>query len=85
MTRNEEKWVQTGYSDKEVDTTRLAKDLQEAIENLNKDGYEVISVNDVISGKYNYDYRKEAGATWGYSYGYGYSYTDGLIVVARKA
>lgn len=38
MTRNEEKWVQTGYSDKEVDTTRLAKDLQEAIENLNKDG-----------------------------------------------
>jgi hypothetical protein len=85
VTRNETKWVQTGYSDRQIDTIRLAKDLQEAIESLNKDGYEVVSVTDVISGNYNYEYKKEAGASWGYSYGYGYSYTDGLMVVARKA
>jgi hypothetical protein len=84
VTRDETRWVQTGFSDTLVDTVRLEKDMQQIVENLNKDGYEVVSVTSVNSGAYNYEYKKEAGAAWGYSYGYGYSYTDGLMIVARK-
>lgn len=84
VTRDETRWVQTGFSDTLIDTVRLEKDMQQIVENLNKDGYEVVSVTSVNSGAYNYEYKKEAGAAWGYSYGYGYSYTDGLMIVARK-
>ncbi len=83
--KEERKWVQTGFSDSMIDTSRLTKDMQEAIEQLNKEGYEVVSVTHVISGSYNYDWKHAAGDTWAYSYGYGYSYTDGLMVVASKA
>jgi len=82
VTREEKKWVQTGFSDKQIDTARLTKDLQEAVERLNKEGYEVVSVSDVISGDYNY--KLEWAAQAGRGMGYGYSYTDGLLVVARK-
>jgi len=80
VTRDEKRWVQTGLSDSEINTGRLTKDLQETVENLNKDGYEVISVTQVISGAYNW----KSQTTPSSSYGYGYSYTDGLIVIARK-
>jgi len=87
VTRNEKKWVQTGFSDRQIDTTRLTKDLQEAIEKLNKEGYEVVSVTEVTSGAYNWSYKDSNGMNsgGGYGYGYGYSYTDGLMVVAQKA
>lgn len=84
VTRDETRWVQTGFSDTLIDTIRLAKDMQQAVDTLNQQGYEVVSVNNINSGAYNYEYKKEAGAAWGYSYGYGYSYTDGLMIVARK-
>jgi hypothetical protein len=82
VTRNEKKWVQTGFSDREIDARRLTKDLQDAIEKLNKDGYEVISVTEVTSGNYNWE--KNTSMYYSYGYGYGYSYTEGLMVVARK-
>jgi len=82
VTRDEKKWVQTGFSDKQIDTGRLTKDLQEAINLLNKDGWEVVSVTEVTSGNYSWSW---AGVNQGaYGYGYGYSYTDGLMVVAHK-
>lgn len=80
--REEKEWVQTGYSDREVDGIRLAEDLQQAIEKLNSEGYEVISVTPVTSGDYNWKYSAAAQASYGY--GYGFSYTEGLIVVGRK-
>jgi len=73
--REEKKWVQTGFSDSIIDTGRLTKNLQETVEKLNNEGYEIVSLTQIISGQYAYDFR---------SYGYGYSYTDGLMVVARK-
>ena len=81
VTKDEKKWVQTGSSDKQIDTERLTKDLQEVIERLNKDGYEVVSVTEVTSGNYSWKYSDSLNS---YGYGYGYSYTDGLMVVARK-
>jgi len=86
VTKDEIKWVQTGYSDTDIDTKRLTKDLQEAIEQLNKEGYEVVSITDITSGSYNWRLKESNGANpgGGFGYGYGYSYTDGLMVVARK-
>ncbi len=76
---DEKKWVQTGYSDCKVDGERLAQDIQKAIDELNSDGYEIVSTVPVISGNHKYG---SAGATGGY--GYGYSYTEGIMIIARK-
>ncbi len=94
ITRKEKVFQQTGWSDTQIDAKRLAEDLDKAISELNANGYEIISVTPIISGKYQFekDYKKgEVGFTeskggWGYGwgYGYGYSYTDSLIVVAKK-
>jgi hypothetical protein len=80
--RDEKKLVQTGFSDSQIDTERLTKDLEETVERLNKDGYEVVNVTQVISGRYAH--KHDYGAGYGWGYGYGYSYTDGLMVVAQK-
>lgn len=82
VTRDEKKWVQTGFSDREIDTGRLTKDLQEAVDGLNNDGYEVVSVTQVTSGAYSF--RASNDVNQSYGYGYGYSYTDGLMIVTRK-
>lgn len=81
----EKKWVQTGVSDREIDGERLTTDLQQAIGELNADGYEVVSVVAVSSGNYNCAYREAPGANFGWGYGYGYSYSEGLIVTARRS
>ena len=82
VTKDERKWVQTGFSDCMIDSGRLTKDLEEAVIKLNKEGYEVVSVTQVISG--DYSWKTQAMAQGGAGYGYGFSYTDGLMVVARK-
>ncbi len=83
--RYEERLVKTGVSDSLVDSERLTKDLSTAIEKLNSDGYEVITVTPVISGLYDFvgvkdriSHDDQGG------YGYGYSYTDSLIIVAKQ-
>lgn len=84
----EQRWEQTGWSDCEIDGGRLAEDLQAAIANLNEEGYEVVSLTPVCSGKYDYQWAQQKGASnWGgsgYGYGYGYSYTEGITIVAKK-
>jgi hypothetical protein len=82
VTRDEKKWVQTGFSDRQIDTIRLTKDLEEKVVQLNKEGYEVVSVTQIISG--DYSWKTQAMGQGGAGYGYGFSYTDGLIVVAHK-
>lgn len=79
-----EQWAANGFSDCEVDAVKLAKDIATAIAGLNRDGYEVISITPITSGRYNYEARAilEGGGAWGY--GYGYSYTEGMIIVARR-
>ncbi len=92
MTVKEERWEQTGWSDCEIDGGQLAENLQSAISNLNEDGYEVISVSPIESGKYDYkyDYKTHSmgasgGAGYGYGYGYGFSHTEDLTIIARKS
>ncbi|MFT2112707.1 hypothetical protein [Marinomonas sp. 2405UD68-3] len=98
VTRKETRWEQTGFSDKKIDSERLAEDLQIAVSKLNDQGYTITQVTPVISGEYDYKYQAQGvtssprilsdgeavsgGASFGY--GYGYSYTDSLIIVAEK-
>jgi len=94
ITRTEKKWEQTGWSDCEIDGLRLAQDVQKVIEQLNADGYVVVSITPITSGRYNYNYAWKAngsrmdnhcaGGGYGYGYGYGYSITEGVIVVGQK-
>ncbi len=76
----ETEWVKTGISDCRIDSLRLSKDLANAIETLNNDGYEVVTVTPITSGTYD----KGIFMIGDGSYGYGYSYTNSLIVTARK-
>ena len=75
-TTAEEQWVSEGYSDSEIDGERLQRNVQQAVDGLNEEGYEVVSLVPVESGAYNW-------SPEGYSYGY--SYTEGVIILARKA
>lgn len=87
--REEEQWVQTGYSDCEIDGDRLANDITATVSQLNEQGYEIVSINEVTSGRYSWAYKTNGGGGmnggWGYGYGYGYSYTEGVVVVAKKS
>lgn len=89
VTVKEQEWQQTGWSDSEIDGERLSNDINSAVDNLNREGYEVIAVQSITSGAYNYKWDKysssgNSGASTCYSYGYGYSYTEGVTIIAKK-
>jgi len=86
VTKKVTKWVDTGWSDTEIDGARLAQDIEKAVHQLNSEGYEVVSVSEVTSGCYSW--KTNTGGInnggWGYGYGYGYSITEGVTIIARK-
>lgn len=88
VTRKDQQWQQTGWSDREIDGPRLAKDIAAATEKLNSEGYEIVAIESIISGAYDYKYEVKFGGInhggGGYGYGYGYSYTEGVTIVAKK-
>ncbi|MEL7799683.1 hypothetical protein [Idiomarina loihiensis] len=86
VVRREKQWVQTGFSDCTVDGERLSDDLSIAVEKLNQDGFEVVSVTPVTCGNYDWNFHRGGvnESSYGYGYGYGYSYTSSLIITAKK-
>lgn len=88
VTRKEKQWEQTGWSNREIDGQRLANDIAMATEELNSHGYEVVAIESVTSGAYDYKYEVKFGGInhggGGYGYGYGYSYTEGVTIIAKK-
>ncbi len=65
-------------SDSIIDDEALAENVRESIEELNQEGYEVLSVTPVTSAEY------KSGGEYNLSYGYGYSYTSSLIIIAKR-
>ena len=61
----EQRWVTGGYSDCEIDGQRLQRDVQLVVDELNEEGYDIVSLVPVESGMYNW-------SPEGYSYGYSY-------------
>jgi hypothetical protein len=88
VTVKKKEWRQTGWSDREIDGECLSNDISEAVEKLNQEGYEVIAIQSITSGKYNYRIDKFSShmntADTCSSYGYGYSYTEGVTIIAKK-
>jgi hypothetical protein len=84
VTRKEQRFVQTGTSDCDIDTERLADDIAKAVAELNGDGYEVVAVTPLTSGAYNAEMRWGWTGNGGVGYGYGYSFTKGVVITARK-
>ncbi|WP_051303511.1 hypothetical protein [Psychromonas aquimarina] len=71
-------WLETKYqSDCQVDSKRLSQDLSDVVAQLNKEGFEVVSIVPVTSGSHHASTVLDGG------FGYGFSYTDSLIVHAR--
>ena len=83
-TTAEEKFVQTGISDCQVDSFALAIDVETKINELEASGFVIVNINPVISGSYAFKSECSAKFKAGYGYGYGFSYTDGMLIVARK-
>jgi len=86
VTKKVTKWVETGSSKIEIDGERLAQDIATAVQQLNSEEYEVVSVSEVISGRYDYHWATQGinNGGHGYGYGYGYSITEGVTIIARK-
>ncbi|NHB86589.1 hypothetical protein [Photorhabdus tasmaniensis] len=80
--------VQDGWSDCQIDGDKLNEDVIEAIDKLNSEGFEVISITPVTSGNWTYKYNtgsiSNGNGRGGYGYGYGYSYTEGVLVLVKK-
>lgn len=99
VTVQEKVWEQTGYSDCEIDGELLTNHIQQAIDNLNGEGYEVVSITPIISGSYKWQYEaggisskrrgvfdvtESVSGNAGYGFGYGYSFTEGVMIVSKK-
>lgn len=85
-------WKATGHSACVVKGFMLSVEIQAALSELEKDGYEVIAITPVISGAWQGDHKTEVigskaspySGGWGWGYGYGYSVTEGVIITAKK-
>jgi hypothetical protein len=87
--RNE--WVPNGkYSDCQIDHRAMARLTEEAMNKLDADGYEVLSVTPWDEGNYNWNTDPfidhshiPRGNQLSGSYGYGYSFTRGMMICAK--
>ncbi|HFI1934029.1 TPA: hypothetical protein ACGPMY_004492 [Yersinia enterocolitica] len=84
----QKKIVQDGWSDCQIDGKRLNDDINKAIQSLNDEGYEVVSITPITSGnwalKYEQNSHTNGNGKGSYGYGYGYSYTEGVMLLASK-
>ncbi|HFT3112826.1 TPA: hypothetical protein ACH3IE_004993 [Salmonella enterica subsp. enterica serovar Paratyphi B] len=85
---NKKEIVQKGWSDCQIDAERLSEDVNNTINNLNDNGFEVISITPVTSGywgaKYDSGSITNGTGRGGYGYGYGYSYIEGVLILAKQ-
>lgn len=94
----QQQWQQTGWSDCLVDGQRLSQDIAQAIDALNRDGYELVAISPITSGTYFYQFNdqgitssprilrdtEKVSGGGSYGFGYGFSYTEGVTLIAKK-
>jgi len=83
--KKESHWVQTGFSDSKIDGEMLAIDIADAIETLERDGYELVTITPVISGHKGWTNFGNSAAGAIHSASWGFSTTSGVVIVARLA
>lgn len=89
VTIKNKRWVELDeYSENRIDGARLSEDTNKILNQLQSEGFEVLSITPVISGEYSWTgYSKSAGASAGAAStcaSWGYSFTEGVMVTARK-
>lgn len=80
----------TGENPHFVDREELASLISKVCNELDAEGYEVISIMPTLRGHSNYEHKHNSkeqtffggGYGWGYGWGYGYSVTDGAMITA---
>lgn len=81
-------WVPSGrQSDVQIDLIQFGQMIEQACNNLDEAGYNVISIMPVTRGNYQYKdgggvLKKGTGSIQS-SFGFGYSVTDGMVIVGR--
>ena len=60
---------------------KFCKAVNEACLQLDKRGYDVVSVESVIAGRY--DIQKETTKDYSWGAGWGYSFTDGFVIIGK--
>ena len=86
--------VPEGVSDTHADGEKLAADIQATLNELDAEGYDILSLMPLSSGRYQVE--KESGTgfinipgggggeiPWASNYAWAYSVSDGVIVTAR--
>lgn len=79
-------WEKTGYSDCEIDGKRFSLEIENAINYLNSEGYEVVTVVPIISGNH-FHYpavHQPVYSHSGFGLGFGYSFTEGVTIIGKK-
>jgi hypothetical protein len=80
-------WLDNQYHDHLIDGQRLSRDLEEALNELESTGFTIVSVNPVISGRYDwqgYGTSSVASGSAPTAVSWGYSLTEGMTIIARK-
>ncbi|MEM9283611.1 MAG: hypothetical protein AAGA96_17455 [Verrucomicrobiota bacterium] len=83
---------EAGTSDSKVDGEHFRAELERAIADLVRDGYQIQSILPIESGSHHSESgtvdgvnNAGVGVVWGgYGYGYGFSYTESILVVGIK-
>lgn len=83
-----EEWVPTGeLSDVDVDQETFGAHIEEACNQLDQDGYKVISINPVLRGIHQHQYNAgslvKGTGTSGFGYGFGYSITSSFMIIGE--
>ena len=62
----------------------MDKDLEEAIKGLNDSGYEVVSVEPIISAHYGHGFAVPANRNSNEAYGYGYGFSNDFVTILEE-
>ncbi len=89
VTVKKKRWVELNeYRDDRIDGARLSQDTELALNQLEAEGFEVLSITPVISGNYSWTNYSKSSVNSGAAStcaSWGYSVTEGVIVTARKS
>lgn len=73
-----------GFSDSEIDGERLALDVSNTLDTLEKDGFEIHCVSSINSGAHNHDSSYSSSTNTSSGWGYGFTFTEGVLIVAKR-
>ena len=74
-------WIETtDYRDDLIDGERLSRETEIALNELDSEGFDVLSITPAISGHCGIDVDKSGT----YPTSWGYSHTEGIMIVAKK-